>query len=79
MESSDKIALWEIWINEAKKCKDSLNFFLYKRAIQKEKEKEFLTKSHIKKADYNLDFINFLKENKKFYDWIIVGCYYVRN
>ena len=44
--------------------------------IRKEKETSFLSASHLKKAEYNLSFINFLLEQKRFYDWIIIGCYY---
>lgn len=35
-----------------------------------------LAKAHISKSDNNMEFVNFLLENEKFYDWQIVGLYY---
>lgn len=67
---------WQIWLENPKKVENSFNFYLKKELIIKEKETKFLPISHLKKAEYNLKFINFLNDNKKFYDWIIVGCYY---
>ena len=63
-------------MEDVKKLEDSFKFYLKKEAIMHEKETVFLSKSHLKKAEYNLKFINYLNGNKKFYDWIIVGCYY---
>lgn len=74
--SSKKEFDWKIWLEEPEKTEDSFNFYLKKEAIIKEKETKFLPISHLKKAEYNFKFINFLNDNKKFYDWIIVGCYY---
>ncbi len=59
-----------------KEVENSFEFYLHKQQINSEKETEFLSKSHLKKAEDNLKFTNFLKNNKKFYDWIIVGSYY---
>lgn len=59
-----------------KEVENSFEFYLHKQQINPEKETEFLSKSHLKKAEENLKFTNFLKNNKKFYDWIIVGSYY---
>jgi uncharacterized protein (UPF0332 family) len=67
---------WEIWLENSKEIENSFNFYLKKELIKEEKENEFLPISHLKKAEYNLKFVNFLSESKKFYDWIIVGCYY---
>ncbi len=66
---------WKSWFNK-KKCENSFNFFLKKGEIKKEGERLYLSKSHMKKVDYNLGFINSLFKQKKFYDWIIVGSYY---
>lgn len=57
-------------------CEEAFEEYLKEGIIKKEEEEENLTKSHIKKVDYNLDFINSLLKQKKFYDWVIVGCYY---
>ncbi len=67
---------WRIWLEKENKLENSFNFYLKKEIITIEKEKNYLPISHLKKAEYNLKFINFLNDNKKFYDWIIVGCYY---
>lgn len=67
---------WQIWLENVKQVEKSFNFYLKKEAIMEESETKFLPISHLKKAEYNLKFINFLNDNRKFYDWIIVGCYY---
>ena len=67
---------WEIWLENPEKLENSFNFYTNKEMIKIEKETTHLSKSHLKKAEYNFKFINFLEENKSFYDWIIVGCYY---
>lgn len=67
---------WQEWLENSEKVEDSFNFYLKKEMIKSEKENKFLPLSHLKKAEYNLKFINFLEDNQKFYDWIIVGCYY---
>jgi len=67
---------WEIWLEDSKRVERSFNFYVDKEVIKTEKETDYLSKSHLKKAEYNFKFINFLEENKSFYDWIIVGCYY---
>lgn len=64
------------WINSSEECKNAFKYYVRQKLILTEFEGRFLTASHIKKSDYNLDFINFLIEQKKFYDWVIVGCYY---
>ena len=74
--NSKKKFNWEIWLENAEEVENSFNFYLKKELLNKEKEKEFLPISHLKKAEYNLKFVNFLSDSKKFYDWIIVGCYY---
>ena len=71
-----KMLKWEKWIENKEQCKEAFDKFLEEGTIKEEEEKENLTKSHLKKVDYNLDFINDLLKQKKFYDWAIVGCYY---
>ena len=72
----NKKLTWKIWMENKKKCENSFKFYLRKGMIKEEEEKEHLSKSHINKADSNLDFINSLLKGKRFYDWVIVGCYY---
>ena len=67
---------WEIWMENKDECKEAFDKYLEEGAIKEEEEQEHLIQSHLKKVDYNLDFINSLLQQKKFYDWIIVGCYY---
>ena len=67
---------WEEWLVKSERVERSFDFYLKKEMIRKEKETSFLSASHLKKAEYNLSFINFLLEQKRFYDWIIIGCYY---
>jgi len=52
---------------------------LYERYVKKkiiQKKPSDLTKAHISKSDNNMEFVNFLLENERFYDWQIVGLYY---
>ena len=74
--NSKKKFNWEIWLENTKEVENSFNFYLKKEILKQETESRFLPTSHLKKAEYNLSFVNFLKDNKRFYDWIIVGCYY---
>lgn len=67
---------WQIWFEDKEKLEGSFSFYIKKGVIANEEETESLSKSHLSKADSNLDFINFLQKSKRFYDWIIVGCYY---
>jgi len=67
---------WEIWLEDSERVERSFNFYLNKESIKTEKETSYLSKSHLKKAESNLKFINFLEEHNSFYDWIIVGRYY---
>jgi len=67
---------WEKWMENKEECEKEFEEYLNKGIIKKEEEKESLSKSHLKKTDYNLSLINFLLEQKRFYDWVIVGCYY---
>jgi uncharacterized protein (UPF0332 family) len=67
---------WQVWMRNPDKCKKDFKNYIKNGLLKVEIEKENLKKSHLSKADYNLDFINFLSEKKVFYDWIIVGCYY---
>jgi uncharacterized protein (UPF0332 family) len=67
---------WEIWLTNPEEIKNSFKFYSNKRIIKQEGEKDYLSKSHLKKAEDNFKFVNFLEENKSFYNWMIVGCYY---
>jgi len=67
---------WEKWIKNSKECNKSFQDYVDKGDIKPEDEKDNLTVSHLKKVDYNLSFINALLAQKRFYDWIIIGCYY---
>jgi len=67
---------WEKWIESKEEFSREFERYLSKEVIKREDETENLSISHIKKVDYNLDFVGELLEQKKFYDWIIVGCYY---
>lgn len=67
---------WEEWLENPKKVENSFKFYLKKEAIKEEKETGFLSASHLKKSEYNLNFVNFLLDEKRFYDWVIIGCYY---
>jgi uncharacterized protein (UPF0332 family) len=51
----------------------------YQKYIKKKiiiKMQSDLSKAHISKSDNNMEFVNFLLENNKFFDWAIVGLYY---
>jgi len=67
---------WEIWMENKKECETAFYSYINKGIIKSEEEKQNLSKSHLKKTDYNLDFINHMLDEKRFYDWVIVGCYY---
>ena len=67
---------WEIWINNKEECEKSFKNYIQEGLIRAEQEKEDLSKSHLKKTDYNLNFVNNLLGQGKFYDWVIIGCYY---
>ena len=67
---------WQIWLDKPEEVESSFKFYLKKEMIKQEKETKFLSISHLKKAEYNLRFVNFLIDEKRFYDWVIVGCYY---
>lgn len=67
---------WEIWMQGKSKAEKSFKLYLKRKTIKKEPERGYLSKSHMDKADNNIDFINHLLKEKRFYDWTIVGCYY---
>lgn len=67
---------WEKWLESKEKCKKEFEEYLTKGMIKTEDETENLSASHMEKVDYNLDFVGNLLEQEKFYDWVIVGCYY---
>ncbi|MDP1728795.1 MAG: HEPN domain-containing protein [archaeon] len=74
--NSKKKFNWEIWLESGEENENSFNFYLKKDLLKKETETKFLPISHLRKAEYNLKFTNFLDTERQFYDWIIVGCYY---
>lgn len=67
---------WERWIKNKEECDKAFNKYIEEEIVNIENEKKDLSKSHLNKLDYNLDFVNNLLKQKKFYDWVIVGCYY---
>ncbi len=67
---------WEIWLKDSKRAQSSFDFYISKELIRLEKEKNYLSRSHLKKAEDNFKFVNFLEKNNVFYNWMIVGCYY---
>ena len=75
MMNSEKFD-WEIWIKDKKRLEKDFENYLKRKLIKIETETKFLSASHIKKTDYNLNFINYLYKKKIFSDWIIIGCYY---
>lgn len=68
---------WRNWLKNENGLNNSFLFFLKKSIIKREPDSFFLSKSHLLKAEENLDFVLFLKNNDKFHNWMIVGCYYV--
>src|SRR3989344_870672 len=73
---SIKESNWQEWIKDEKLCKQEFDSFIKRNIIKTDNETVHLRKSHISKMEYNLTFVQDLLERKKFYDWIIVGCYY---
>ncbi|MFH1053527.1 MAG: hypothetical protein V1740_03875 [Candidatus Woesearchaeota archaeon] len=67
---------WEKWIKDEEFCSASFQEYLDKGLIKEEEETKNLPDSHIKKTNHNIDFVNNTMNQKKFYDWAIVGCYY---
>ena len=51
-----------------------LKYFLKKRLLKRQALSEPEIRGHISKAENNLDFLSTL--DKRFNDWILVGCYY---
>ncbi|MDO8563776.1 MAG: HEPN domain-containing protein [Nanoarchaeota archaeon] len=64
------------WLKDENLCKKDFEEFIKRNIIRKEIETKHLRASHLSKMEYNLTFVQDLLDNKKFYDWIIVGCYY---
>jgi len=67
---------WELWIQNKEKCEKAFNRYLDRGIIKLETEKESLSNSHLKRTNYNIDFVNTTINQGKFYSWAIVGCYY---
>jgi len=65
---------WERWLKSKEKCKRVFDKYLDKGIIKIEDETENLSISHIKKVDYNLDFVGDLLDHGKFYDWVDSRC-----
>lgn len=75
MESLKELK-WQTWLHDETKCKKDFDVFLKKNSLKKEDETVHLSKSHTNKMEYNLLFVQHLFDIQKFYDWVIVGCYY---
>lgn len=73
---STKKSNWEDWLKDEKLCKNDFEEFIKRKIIKKENETFYLKSSHLSKMEYNLTFVQDLLEREKFYDWVIVGCYY---
>lgn len=65
---------FEELMNNNEKLEKEYNQYIHKKILQKKQSD--LAKAHISKSDSNMEFVNFLLENKKFYDWAVVGLYY---
>ncbi len=61
-------------MNNKNALEKAYNRYIKKNIIQKKPTD--LAKAHISKSDNNMEFVNFLLENERFYDWQIVGLYY---
>ena len=61
-------------IKDKEKLKKTYNSYIKNKVIVSTKSD--LSYAHIAKSDSNMEFVNFLIENKKFLDWCIVGLYY---
>jgi uncharacterized protein (UPF0332 family) len=74
---------WKIWLKDKKECKSWLDTYIRKKILKKVSDE---SKLHIKRADHNLIFANWIIEKHKdeipevlgenFYDWVISIYYY---
>ena len=61
---------------DKKKINILLEKYVTKKVLIEKKDSKSLVSSHLKKSSHNLLFVDFLFNEKKFYDWMIVGLYY---
>src|SRR3989338_8527097 len=75
---------WNLWMEDKKECTLWLENYMKKGMLKKSKDE---SKLHIKKADHNLNFANWILEKHKdeipnyfgndtYYDWVIDIFYY---
>lgn len=80
-----RIPMWRLWVKDADECKEWFESYLNKRVLKK---KALPHSAHIKKAEHNMAFSNWLidmhtteipkvfGEDENFYDWAITSYYY---
>lgn len=61
-------------MSNRKKLKEAYKFFIDKKLLFKRDTN--LTLAHIAKSNSNLEFVDFLIKNNKFFDWAVIGLYY---
>lgn len=61
-------------LKDRKKLEETYNWYLQKKIIRKSLSD--LSGAHIAKSDSNIEFVSFLLENEKFFDWCVTGMYY---
>ena len=75
---------WQNWLKDKEDCKNWIHNYLNKSILKKSKDDSRL---HLKKAEHNLNFANWIKEahkdsikkffhNETFYDWVVNIYYY---
>lgn len=84
--SEEKLARWQIWLENQKVMNLDFNRYKNKKLIRKIEPSLRLSKIHLDKAFHNLDFANFTIEsqnkinrrieNETYHDWVIVISYY---
>ena len=61
-------------MNDRKKLEEAYRFFITKKLLFKRNAN--LVLAHIAKSNNNLEFVDFLIKNNKFFDWAVIGLYY---
>ena len=75
---------WKLWLTDRQECKFWLESYIRKRILKKSSDD---SKLHLRRADHNLTFANWIIEKHKdeiphvfgadtFYDWVISIYYY---
>ena len=75
---------WKLWVRDKKECKLWLDQYMKKKLLTKSGDE---SKLHLRKADHNLNFANWVVEKHRdeipelfgketFYDWVISIYYY---